>query len=244
MSAKRVRLDQALADRGMVSSRTKAAALIMAGQVKVDGKVESKAGYFVADDAEIKVIAQSPYVSRGGEKIASVAKALELDFKDKIVLDVGSSTGGFTDYALQHGAQKVYSVDVGTGQLDYRLRLDSRVVVMERTDIRNVSELPDKIDLVLIDVSFISLRLILPAVERLIGPNSLVVAMAKPHFEADRITASKHKGVIKNDTIRREILKQVEMFIRQDFFIIAKADSAVLGRKGNKERFYLLKRLP
>lgn len=230
----------------------------MAAKVKVGGKIIDKAGYFVGDDAELSVAAPPPYVSRGGEKIASVAQKLDLDFKDKIVLDVGSSTGGFTDYALQNGAKKVYAVDVGTGQLDWRLRNDLRVVVMERTDIRsltldvrgskkpqnqdsNVQRLTSIPDIVLIDVSFISLRLVLPAVARLINPNTKVVAMAKPHFEADYATASKHKGVIKNDTIRRAILKNVELFMRQNFVIKAKADSEVLGRKGNKERFYLLK---
>lgn len=237
----KTRLDQKLVQHGLAPSRNKAEALIMAGKVKVGGKIIDKAGYFVGDDVELSVAAPPPYVSRGGEKIASVAQKLNLNFKDKIVLDVGSSTGGFTDYALQNGAKKVYAVDVGTGQLDWRLRNDPKVVVMERTDIRSIDGLPEPVDIVLIDVSFISLRLVLPAVARLINPNTKVVAMAKPHFEADYATASKHKGVIKNDTIRRTILKNVELFMRQNFVIKAKADSEVLGRKGNKERFYLLK---
>lgn len=240
MNAKQ-RLDQALTARGLAPSRSKAEAMIMAGLVKVDGKQVDKAGFFVKPDAKIEVKGLPRYVSRGGDKLASVADKLGLDFAGKIVLDVGSSTGGFTDYALQHGAQKIYAVDVGTGQLDYGLRTDERVVVMERTDIRDVQELPDKIDYVMIDVSFISLKLILPAVARLINPNSLVVAMAKPHFEADYLTASKHKGVIKNDTIRRDILKKVEQFMQPQFVVVAKADSDVLGRKGNRERFYLLR---
>jgi 23S rRNA (cytidine1920-2'-O)/16S rRNA (cytidine1409-2'-O)-methyltransferase len=226
---------------GLVPSRAKAEAMIMAGQVKVNGEVIDKAGYFVPPDADISLIAPPPYVSRGGGKLASVADKLGLDFRGKIVLDVGSSTGGFTDYALQHGALKVYAVDVGTGQLDWRLRQDPRVVVMERTDIRDVQMLPESIDIVLIDVSFISLRLVLPSIAKLISPRTQVIAMAKPHFEADRITASKHKGVIKNNTIRREILKRVETFMREWFVIVAKADSEVLGRKGNQERFYLLR---
>jgi len=239
---KKIRLDVALVTKGLVSTRTKAAALVMAGQVKVDGKMIDKAGYFVTDDAEILVAKPPPYVSRGGEKLASVADKLGLNFTKRIILDVGSSTGGFTDYALQHGAEKVYAVDVGTGQLDWRLRNDPRVVVMEKTDIRDVASLPSELDIVMIDVSFISLKLILPAVARLASPKTKVVAMAKPHFEADYVTASRHKGVIKNDTIRRQILKKVELDIRQNFIIMAKADSEVLGRKGNKERFYLLKK--
>src|SRR5581483_3192382 len=215
--------------------------MIMAGEVKVADKQIDKAGFFVLPDAKITIKSPPAYVSRGGDKLASVASKLKLDFKDKVVLDVGSSTGGFTDYALQHGAKRVYAVDVGTGQLDWRLRNDQRVVVMERTDIRNVSKLPDAIGIAVIDVSFISLRLVLPAVAKLVTPMALIVAMAKPHFESDYITASKHKGVIKNETIRRGILKQIETFIRQNFVLIDKADSQVLGRKGNKERFYLFK---
>jgi 23S rRNA (cytidine1920-2'-O)/16S rRNA (cytidine1409-2'-O)-methyltransferase len=241
MTKTKIRLDQALAERGLADSRTKAGALIMAGQVKVGGKVVDKAGFFISPDDQISLVAQPQYVSRGGDKLASVAEKLGLDFKDKIVLDVGSSTGGFTDYALQHGASKIYAVDVGTGQLYYSLRTDPRVEVMEKTDIRNVTSLPDPIDMVVIDVSFISLKLILPTVVKLSNKNTQVVAMAKPHFEADYVTASKHKGVIKNDTIRRDILKKVELFMKKQFVIKAKADSEVLGRKGNKERFYLLR---
>lgn len=243
MSASKARLDQELVKRGLVLTRSKAEAIIMAGLVSVDGKRVDKAGYFVKPEAEISIKATPRYVSRGGDKLASVAGKLKLDFKDKIVMDVGSSTGGFTDYALQHGAQKIYAIDVGTGQLDYRLRTDTRVVVMERTDIRDVTKLPDMIDQVVIDVSFISLKLVMPAVVRLIDKSTQVVAMAKPHFEADYKTASKHKGVIKNDKIRREILKKVEEDMKQWFVIVDKADSEVLGRKGNKERFYLLKPL-
>ncbi len=238
----KTRLDVELVKRELTESRTKAEAMIMAGLVSVDGQRVDKAGYFVKPEAKITVAQRPRYVSRGGDKLASVADKLKLDFRDKIVLDVGASTGGFSDYALQHGALLIYAVDVGHGQLDYRLRTDERVVVMERTDIRDVAELADEIDIVLIDVSFISLRLILPQVARLMAADSQLVAMAKPHFEADYATASKHKGVIKNDTIRRQILKKVEGDLTKQFVIIAKADSAVLGKKGNKERFYLLRK--
>lgn len=235
------RLDQILVQKGLASTRSKAEALIMSGLVAVDGRKIEKAGFFVKDEAIITVKQTAQYVSRGGDKLASVAGKLKLDFKDKTVLDVGSSTGGFTDYALQNGARKVYCVDVGTGQLDWKLRNDERVVVMERTDIRDVVTLPDAIDVVVIDVSFISLNIIMPAVVNLSNKNTQVVAMAKPHFEADYATASKHRGVIKNDTIRREILRKVETELKKWFVIVDKADSGVLGRKGNKERFYLLK---
>ena len=239
----KIRLDQALAQRGLVENRTKAAAMIMAGQVKVGGKLIDKAGYFVGNEEKIEVADLPRYVSRGAEKLASVAGKLKLDFNNKTMLDVGSSTGGFTDYALQHGAKKVYAVDVGTGQLDLKLRSDERVMVMERTDIRSIQKLPEPVHLVTIDVSFISLKLVLPVVKRLSDKNTLIVAMAKPHFEADKITASKNKGVIKNDTIRRQILKDVELFMKDDFKILDKADSEVRGAKGNLERFYLLKNL-
>ncbi|MBI4034408.1 TlyA family RNA methyltransferase [Candidatus Saccharibacteria bacterium] len=240
---RRLRLDQALVERGVVTSRTKAEGLIMAGQVKVDGKIQDKAGFFIAPEAEIELLAPPPYVSRGGQKLESVAAKLKLDFRGKVVVDVGSSTGGFTDYALQHGAQKVYAIDVGTGQLDYKLRTDEKVVVMEKTDIRGVARLPEPVGIILIDVSFISLRLILPAVARLAGPTTQVIAMAKPHFEADYITASKHKGVIKNEAIRRRILKKVEAAFKPQFMVVAKADSQILGRKGNRERFYHLRKV-
>lgn len=234
------RLDKELVKRGLVDTRTKAGAMIEAGHVLVNGKAINKAGYYVAPQAEIKLLASTQYVSRGGDKLASVAQKLKLDFRHKIILDVGSSTGGFTDYALQNGASKVYAVDVGTEQLVEKLRHNKRVVVMEQTDIRNLPKLPDPIDIILIDVSFISLKLILPAVAKLANPKTQVVAMAKPHFEADKTIAAKHKGVIKNDKIRRDILKQVEAFSKRWFVILDKADSEVLGRKGNQERFFLM----
>lgn len=237
----RERLDSILVSRGFVASRSKAQGVIMAGLVSVDGRRIDKAGYVVKTDANILIKELPRYVSRGGEKLASVADKLKLDFRGKVILDVGACTGGFTDFVLQHGARRVYAVDVGTGQLYYRLRQDPRVVVMERTDIRDVDELPERIDYVVIDVSFISLNHIMPAVNRLIDQQTVVVAMAKPHFEADHITASKHKGVIKNDTLRRAILKNVELGFRKWFTVSAKADSDVIGRKGNRERFFVLK---
>lgn len=236
------RLDQLIVERELVPTRAKAQALIMAGRVKVDGKMMDKAGFFLKPEVEIEIIPGPRYVSRAGAKLESVASKLKLNFRDKIVLDVGSSTGGFTDYTLQNGAKKVYAVDVGTHQLDPKLRVDTRVVSMEKTDIRNIDSLPDKPEIVVIDVSFISLRLVLPAVARLIDAGTQVIAMAKPHFEADRKTASMHRGVIKNDTIRRKILKDLEgWFQANGWLVLDKADSEVAGAKGNIERFYLIK---
>lgn len=237
----KLRLDQLMVERRLAVTRNQAQALIMTGRVMVDGQRLDKAGHFVKTDAQVEVEKGSRYASRAGLKLESVASKLGLDFEGKTVLDVGSSTGGFTDFALQHGAHKVYAVDVGTDQLDWALRQDERVVSMEKTDIRDVSTLPEQIDIVLIDVSFISLRLVLPAVAKL-APTAQIIAMAKPHFEADRKTASMHKGVIKNDTIRRGILKKLEDWFREHGFVVsAKADSEVKGAKGNVERFYLLK---
>lgn len=179
------------------------------------------------------------YVSRAGLKLASVAEALRLDFRGKTVLDVGSSTGGFTDYALQHGAAKVIAVDVGTNQLHPSLRDHPKVELHEKTDIRQLRA-NQKIDLVVADVSFVSLREILPAVARLSSKETQIVAMVKPQFEASQ--GLLNKGIIKNEKLRRGILKEFENWARQDFVIVGKADSAIAGSKGNRERFYLLRK--
>jgi 23S rRNA (cytidine1920-2'-O)/16S rRNA (cytidine1409-2'-O)-methyltransferase len=163
---------------------------------------------------------------------------LGVSFDGTTVLDVGSSTGGFTDYALQHGAAKVFAVDVGTDQLHPSLRNDPRIELHEKTDIRDFIP-PEIPDIVVIDVSFISLREILPHISNSIGPDTVVVAMVKPQFEAGRQDV--HKGVIKNDSLRRRILTDFELWAKQRFVILDKRDSDVAGTKGNRERFYLLK---
>lgn len=234
------RLDQALVSRGLVTSRSQAESYIKLGQVKVGGKIAAKPGLLVDATDEVQLLAQEQYVSRAGLKLASVAQALKLDFKDKVLLDVGSSTGGFTDYALRHGAKKVVAVDVGSEQLHPSLRLDSRIELHEKTDIRDFKT-TESIDLVVADVSFISLREILPAVRRLSKPHTQITVMVKPQFEAGQ--SRKHKGVIKNDAMRRDILKDFETWANEQFVIIDKADSGVSGTKGNRERFYLLRKL-
>ena len=234
------RLDQALTQRGLATSRSQAESWIRLGKVTVDGQTISKSGFFVQPDAIIKLDAPEQYVSRAGLKLASVAKILKLDFKDKFVLDVGSSTGGFTDYALQHGARKVYAVDVGTDQLHPSLHRHPKIELHEKTDIRDF-HLKDgyRIDIVVIDVSFISLREILPHIAReLADEKTQIVAMVKPQFEAGR--EQTNKGVIKNDAIRRQILKDFEFWAKDRFVIVDKRDSEVAGAKGNQERFYLL----
>jgi 23S rRNA (cytidine1920-2'-O)/16S rRNA (cytidine1409-2'-O)-methyltransferase len=207
----------------------------------VDGKNITKPGHFVSETANIKLDADEQYVSRAGLKLASVAKLLNLNFKDKIVLDVGSSTGGFTDYALKNAAKKVYAVDVGTDQLHPSLRSDPRIELHEKTDIRKFHQGDQALDIIVIDVSFISLREILPHLaEKLSGSHTQIVAMVKPQFEAQRAQLGS-SGVIKNDTIRRQILKDFEAWTKKYFVIQDKADSDVHGAHGNKERFYLLK---
>lgn len=232
------RLDHLLVQRGQVPTRSQAESWIKLGKVTVDGAVITKPGYFVRDDSVIELKAPERYVSRAGLKLASVAEKLGVGFADTVVLDVGSSTGGFTDYALQHGARKVFAVDVGTDQLHPSLRDDKRIELHEKTDIRDFIP-ADVPDIVVMDVSFISLREILPHVAEISGKDTRVVAMLKPQFEAGRHQVN--KGVIKNDAMRRQILKDFEAWTREYFVILDKADSDVAGAKGNRERFYLLK---
>ena len=234
------RLDQALAARGMVASRSQAESYIKLGKVVVQGKVISKPGFMVDDNAVINLTVVEQYVSRAALKLASVAESLSIDFKGKTVLDVGSSTGGFTDYALRHGAAYVIAVEVGSNQLHPSLHGHPLIELHEQTDIRALNAPSRPIDIVVADVSFISLREILPQVVKLSNPKTLIVAMVKPQFEAEHDDL-KHKGVIKNDKMRRDILKSFETWARQYFLIIDKADSAVAGAKGNRERFYVLK---
>lgn len=234
------RLDQLVVTRGLTSSRSQAETYIKLGYVVVDGKTIAKPGFLVREDAKIALTAKEQYVSRAGLKLASIARQFKLDFTDKVVLDVGSSTGGFTDYALQHGAKKSIAVDVGTNQLHPTLREDKRIELHEQTDIRTFHT-NETIDIVVIDVSFISLRQILPHIRGLSNQKTDIIAMVKPQFEAAG-DSQKHKGVIKNDRMRRDILKNFEIWVAGHGFIIrTKADSAVAGEKGNVERFYHLR---
>ena len=232
------RLDQLVVQNQLAPTRSQAESWIKLGKVMVDGKVMTKPGYFLPRDARVELKAEEQYVSRAGLKLASVAELLKLDFKDKVVLDVGSSTGGFTDYALKHGARKVIAVDVGTDQLHPSLHGHPQIELHEQTDIRNMDVLSDTPDIVVIDVSFISLREILPHVATLCAPHTQIAAMLKPQFEAGH--DAKHKGVIKNDSMRRAILKDFETWAKSLFVVRDKADSDVAGSRGNRERFYLL----
>lgn len=233
------RLDIEMVTRGLLSSRSQAESLIKLGKVLVNGSVAKKSGAFVSSDAKIELVMQTNYVGRAGLKLASVSNDLGLDFKNKLVLDVGSSTGGFTDYALQNGAKKVYAVDVGTNQMHPSLRNNPKIELHEKTDIRDF-KIDEKPDIIVIDVSFISLREILPYIYNfLTSPDTQVVAMVKPQFEAGREQVN--KGVIKNESIRRSILHDFENWVKNLFVICGKRDSEVSGSKGNRERFYLLK---
>lgn len=233
------RLDEEMARRGMVQSRSQAQNLIKMGRVRLSTKRVTKPHYMVASHEAITIDNDERYVSRAGFKLASVAANLGLDFSGKSVLDVGSSTGGFTDFALQEGSARVVAVDVGTDQLHPKIRADERVEVHEKTDIRDFLS-NEKFDIIVIDVSFISLREILPYIAKeLSSKDTQVVAMLKPQFEAGE--KLKNRGVIKNNSIRRDILKSFETWVKDLYVIEAKADSEVTGAKGNQERFYLLK---
>lgn len=239
MSGVKRRLDVELVRRGLVRSRSQAENYVKLAKVFVNKKIAQKSGQFVTENDEIELKVTSQYVSRAGLKLASVADDFRVSFGGKTVLDVGSSTGGFTDFALQHGAKKVFAVDVGTDQLHPSLKNNQRIELYEKTDIRDFTP-SESIDIVVIDVSFISLREILPHVRVLATKDTEIIAMLKPQFEAG--LGQTNKGVIKNNTIRRKVIADFESWAEQYFLIKNKRDSAVAGQRGNVERFYLLKR--
>lgn len=233
------RLDKILTQRGLTQSRSQAENFIRLGKVEVNGRIATKTGVMVGETDTVSVTLSETYVSRAGLKLASVTEAFAVDFRDKTVLDIGSSTGGFTDYALKHGAKKVYAVDVGTNQLHSSLVSDERIELYEKTDIRDF-RLEEKPDVIVGDVSFISMRDILPHVAKeLMSKRTILVAMLKPQFEAGKDQVN--KGVIKNNAIRRQILTDFEEWAHRYFTVLDKRDSDVAGAKGNFERFYKLK---
>lgn len=237
----KIRLDQALVVRNLVVTRSQAESYIKLGTVTVDGRIVTKPGFLVGEGTNIRLTSTEQYVSRAGLKLASVAETLQIDFRNKIVLDIGSSTGGFTDYALRHGARKVIAVDVGTKQLHQSLRGNPNIELHEQTDIRDFKP-TEQVDIIVADLSFISLREILLPVATFCGPETQIIAMAKPQFEASQ-SSQKHKGVIKNDRLRRDILRDFETWAVKYFIIHDKADSDVAGAKGNRERFYKLQKI-
>lgn len=239
MNAKRLRLDQALSFRRKIT-RSQAENFIKLGMVKVNGVVAKKPSANSQPTDKIELTEQEIYVSRAGLKLASISEIFKLNFESAVVLDVGSSTGGFTDYALKHGASKVIAVDVGTDQLHPSLRNHPKIDLREKTDIRSIDKLDDRVQIVLIDVSFISIREVLQYLPKIINKKTEVVAMVKPQFEAGN-SNNKHKGVIKNSAMRRDILQDFERWVSHKYKIVSKQDSGVAGQKGNVEKFYLLK---
>jgi 23S rRNA (cytidine1920-2'-O)/16S rRNA (cytidine1409-2'-O)-methyltransferase len=242
MVAERRRLDQALVERGLVASRERAQAMVRAGLVRVAGVTTSEPDQLVTAEQAIEVAGTTPYVSRGGEKLAPALDTFGIDPTGRTALDVGASTGGFTDVLLQRGAARVIAVDVGYGQLAWSLRQDSRVTVMERVNIRYLDRLPMPADLAVIDVSFISLRLVLPRVRELLSPPGDVVALVKPQFEVGKGAVGKG-GVVRDPDQHREVVRGLRQFASEIGYAVAgEIPSPIVCAKGNREFLVYLKR--
>lgn len=234
----KTRLDLLLTQRGLAESRAKAQALIMSGQVYVDGQKVDKAGAAFPDEAQVEVRGSAcPYVSRGGLKLEKALAEFGVNPAGMVCSDSGASTGGFTDCLLQHGAKKVFAIDVGYGQLAWSVRSDPRVVVMERTNIRYVTpaDLGEPLDLSVVDVSFISLKLVLPVIRRLLKPNGQVLCLIKPQFEAGKDLVGK-KGVVRDPAVHRQVLDDFVALAGQlEFALLGMTFSPVKGPEGNVE---------
>ncbi|MBI2485742.1 MAG: TlyA family RNA methyltransferase [Deltaproteobacteria bacterium] len=234
----RERIDTLLVKKGLVSSRARAQAIIMSGAVFVNDIRVDKAGTIVREDSSIE-IKESPlrYVSRGGIKLEAALEGFRIEVNNKVALDIGASTGGFTDCLLQHGAKKVYALDVGYGQLDWKLRQDPRVVVLERVNARYLKseDISDLIDIATIDVSFISLTNIVPAVLNLLKSDGVIVALIKPQFEVGKGEVGKG-GIVRDETKHREVIDKISRFLEGlNFKILGVVPSPILGAEGNKE---------
>lgn len=234
------RLDLKMVQLGLADTRSQAANLIKLGYVSVNNKPVKKSGELISEFSKIKIINSDNYVSRAGLKLAAANNKFNINFSRKVVLDAGSSTGGFTDYALRKKARKIYAVEVGTGQMHPKIATNPAVELHEKTDIRDYlpSQAPD---IVLADLSFISLRQILPHLAKISGPDTKIIVLLKPQFEAGKDQIN--RGVIKNDKVRRQILKEFENWTKKLFIIVDKVDSEVPGEKGNLERFYYLQKI-
>ena len=241
----KIRLDQLLVQRGLAESREKAKALIMAGAVEVNGTRMDKPGHPVAGSASVSLTKKgSPYVGRGGLKLEAAIKHFPVEIKDKVFLDVGASTGGFTDCLLQHGARKVIAIDVGYGQFAWKLRKDPRVELIERTNIRNVKpdDIKGEIDAAVIDVSFISLKLVVPPVAALLKKHALIIALIKPQFEVGKGKVGKG-GVVRDPDLHRDVLMDLTGFFRDSGWTVeGQIPSPILGPKGNREFLMYLTR--
>lgn len=241
MAQKKVRLDKLMVEQGLVETRAKAQGFILAGEVLVNGQRIDKAGTAVSPEATIELKASLPYVSRGGLKLAAALTEFQLEIDGRVAADVGACTGGFTDVMLQNGANYIYAIDVGYGQLNWNLRQHPQVEVMERTNARYLEALPQPLQFVSIDVSFISLRLILPAVQKWISPQADVVALVKPQFEAGPDQVGKG-GIIKDTAVHRTVLSDILQWCQQNGWAAqALMRSPVTGTDGNVEFLLWLK---
>jgi len=232
----KVRLDKLLMDRGLAETRSKALALVMSGSVSVDGRVVTKAGSDVSDDAAIALKELMPYVGRGALKLQAALDAFAVDPAGKVAVDVGASTGGFTDLMLKRGAVRVYALDVGHGQLHYRLRHDPRVISLEGVNVRYLDPalIPEACDIATCDVSFISLKLIIPPLLKVLKPAAELIALIKPQFEAGRNAVK--KGIVRDAAAIEEVLKDMEVFMRSlDLAVTGALPSPIKGAKGNQE---------
>ena len=232
------RLDVIIVEKGFIKSRQRAKAVIMAGKVLVDDYPVDKPGALIKNEAKIIVkIDDNPFVSRGGLKLEKALKSIPVSVKDLTCLDIGASTGGFTDCLLQNGAAKVYAVDVGYGQFEWSLRQDPRVVVIERTNIRHMpyEKISEKVDIVVADTSFISLKIVIPSAEKFMRHDTQILALIKPQFEAGKKNVGKG-GVVKDSKIRKEVIQDLEIFFKERGYDVNQiVPSPILGPKGNKE---------
>jgi 23S rRNA (cytidine1920-2'-O)/16S rRNA (cytidine1409-2'-O)-methyltransferase len=235
MSKGKERIDRLVFERGLAISRSKSQAIIMAGEVLVNGEPVTKAGHMVPTDAHIEIVEGSPYVSRGGYKLSAALDAFQLDVTGLICADVGACTGGFTDVLLQRNASRVYAIDVGYGQLDWNLRQDERVIVMERTNARYLDSLPEKTAVAVVDVSFISLKLIIPAVLGWLDRDGEIIALVKPQFEAGRKNVGKG-GIVRDSAVHRSVLLDLLQWTEdQALYPSGLIRSPITGAGGNVE---------
>ena len=245
MAQNKARLDRLLVERGLADSRQRAVALILAGKVRVAGQQALKAGQRVSTEIALEVLDQDEtYVSRGGHKLAGALDSFALQVADVVAIDVGASTGGFTDCLLQRGAKRIYAVDVGYGQLAWELRQDQRVIVIERTNIRHMPDhaIPETVDLITIDVSFISLKIVVPAVIRFLKPDASILALIKPQFEVGKGQVGKG-GVVRDPQTHQKIISELANFFRSIRLSPQPAiASPLLGPRGNREFFIFLQR--
>jgi 23S rRNA (cytidine1920-2'-O)/16S rRNA (cytidine1409-2'-O)-methyltransferase len=245
-SGSKLRLDLLLVDRGLVATRAKAQALVLAGEVFSDEQRLDKPGLLLPKDIPLRVNAPPRFVSRGGEKLEGALVALTLDVSGLVCVDVGASTGGFSDCLLQRGAAKIFAVDVGEAQLAARVANDPRVVVRDRTNARHLeaADFGEPIDLAVVDASFIGIDKLLPALGRVLSPGARLLALIKPQFEAGRREATRHKGVIRDPALRSGLIaKAVSSVVEAGFELIASVDSTLAGPKGNVEHFVFARRI-